>query len=52
MKNGSIEVVVVARKSCKRCYGRGIVGRNALTGQVVVCRCARKVAPGKSGVTV
>jgi len=27
---------------CKRCHGRGYIGRNITTNTVVICRCVKK----------
>lgn len=29
-------------KNCKHCYGRGYEGKNAQTGQYILCRCLAK----------
>lgn len=29
------------RKSCKKCHGRGYVGRNLQTGKLIVCGCTK-----------
>ena len=34
---------LVGKSSCKKCYGRGIVGKNVTTGEIVPCRCASAV---------
>lgn len=31
----------VPNKSCKKCYGRGFIGRNIKTNQLVKCRCTK-----------
>lgn len=28
--------------SCKRCYGRGYIGRDVITDRVIECRCVKK----------
>ena len=28
-----------AKPSCKKCYGRGWIGKNVKTGQLVPCKC-------------
>lgn len=32
----------LAKKSCRKCYGRGYIGFNRNTGKLVLCSCARK----------
>ena len=32
---------VVAKTSCRRCYGRGILGRDTVTDKPVQCTCLR-----------
>ena len=35
------EVYVLPKRSCKKCYGRGHVGKNLMTGKVVMCTCMK-----------
>lgn len=42
--NGEPPLIELKRKpkgSCRKCYGRGFVGRNQTTGDVVTCSCVR-----------
>jgi len=33
------KVDIHARITCKACYGRGYIGRNLTTGEIVPCKC-------------
>lgn len=37
------ETVLVPKKGCKRCHGRGVEGLNLTTGKSEMCRCLRRV---------
>lgn len=37
-----IEVAREPDPGCKRCYGRGHVGKDVVTGRYVTCRCCRQ----------
>ena len=28
-----------AKKGCRRCYGRGFIGKNVKTNELTMCRC-------------
>lgn len=32
---------VFANLSCKKCYGRGYIGKNLTTGKLVPCKCVK-----------
>jgi hypothetical protein len=33
---------LIAKPSCKKCYGTGYIGTNRLTNKIVICKCALK----------
>ena len=38
-KNGTeIKCPYPPKKKCKKCYGRGFIGTNAITGRLIICR--------------
>lgn len=37
-----IELGQLPKPTCPRCYGRGTIGRNLRTGDVVACPCTRR----------
>ena len=41
------DITVTAKKSCKRCFGRGFVGINVLNNTMVVCSCTEFSQPKK-----
>ena len=42
------EYAKMGQKNCNQCYGRGYIGANAITGQLVPCRkCIRKYQKAK-----
>lgn len=41
---------MVAKPSCKKCYGRGIIGRDVLTGKYYKCKCVKRVKVEKKVV--
>jgi len=41
IKFGDRPTKKMARKTCKRCYGRGWIGFNRITGQHEPCKCVR-----------
>jgi len=45
-KNGSeVKLPYPPKKNCKKCYGRGYVGTNVITGRFVICtRCYPMIA--------
>jgi len=49
IKNGSRETIVPARSGCRKCYGRGVMGRDPINKEEIVCSCIlnkyKKIAP-------
>jgi len=37
-----VELLKIAKSSCRRCYGQGYIGYNNTTDRLVVCRCTAK----------
>lgn len=41
---------MVAKPNCKKCYGRGIIGRDILTNKYWRCKCVKRVKVEKKVV--
>jgi hypothetical protein len=37
-----VELIKIAKLSCKKCHGTGYIGVNRETGKYVICQCALK----------
>lgn len=36
---GLSDLAIFAKKGCRRCFGRGYIGRNIKTHELVMCSC-------------